>query len=150
MNKMIKYADRHNETQNIVPGTIVFPVDESQKLDSELYGCIFGVDPVTGIPNGDLAVYLSPDTSTEIKDYISQRLLHENGEPQSALSLSQDVLNKFKGTITDDDIAFFSRNDNETREEYANRLRWHFQQERDRVRKSKANEDLKKLLNDSE
>lgn len=72
---------------------------------------IFSVDERTGLPQGDLAYYLSPDGNPLVKQWLENNLLMPrsvNGENLSDLS--------------DDMIAEFSRGSNESVSDYQLRL----------------------------
>lgn len=79
---------------------------------------------------GDIYHYLGENTNPEVRQFIEQQLLRENNGSSSSLSIPDDVLNKMKSTITDDDIAFFSRDHNETPEQYAYRVGKYFAEEK--------------------
>lgn len=79
---------------------------------------------------GDISHYLGENTNPEVRQFIEQQLLRENNGSSSNMSIPDDVLNKMKSTITDDDIAFFSRDHNETAEQYAYRVGKYFAEEK--------------------
>ena len=114
----------------------------------EIFKYIFGTDPNTGLPVGDLAIYLGNKANPEIRNFIEQNLLQPVQEAKSGLSLSQDAINAFNKRITDDDIAQFSRNANETREEYADRMRFYFAQEKLKRAKERDNRSFQKQLDE--
>lgn len=91
------------------------------KSDNPLMNLIFSPDE-NGFLDGDLSHFLSEKTNPEVKAFIESQLLRENSDSSSSLSIPDDVLNKMKSTISDDDIAFFSREHNETPEQYAYRI----------------------------
>lgn len=92
------------------------------KSDNPLMNLIFSPDE-NGFLDGDLSHFLSEKTNAEVKAFIESQLLRENSNvSSSSLSIPDDVLNKMKSTISDDDIAFFSRDHNETAEQYAYRI----------------------------
>lgn len=92
------------------------------KKNNPLMDLIFCPDE-NGFLDGDLSHFLNDKTNPEIKAFIESQLLLENSDSSSSsLSIPDDVLNKMKSTISDDDIAFFSRDHNETPEQYAYRV----------------------------
>lgn len=101
--------------------------------DKALLDLIFAKDPVNGIPCGDLAIYLSDKANPEVKRFIELNLLQS--VDSAGPDLPSDVTNKIRSSISDDDIARFSRGRDETKEEYAVRLRKWFDDERERRRK---------------
>lgn len=91
----------------------VDPDDEKKSPDDVIFDEIFAVDPVTLLPDGDIACFMSENTSESVRSFIAQNLLHENG------GLSD--MSKFDG-LSDDDIAEFTRGGDETIESYRSRL----------------------------
>lgn len=115
----------------------------------QLLDYIFGTDPNTGLPTGDLAIYLGKDSNPQVRDFIERNLMIENPSNKGSFDLPTDVVNRFRSVITDDDIAFFSRNGNETREEYSDRLKLYFKNERELRVKNSRNQKLKELYEKS-
>lgn len=72
---------------------------------------VFSVNPRTGIPNGDLAYYLSPDGNPQIKDWLTNNLLKPRVTSKTSLE-----------GVTDDMIVEFSRKSGESVLQYAERL----------------------------
>lgn len=91
----------------------VDPEDEKKSPDDIIFDEIFSVDPITLLPDGDIACFMSENTSDSVRSFISQNLLRENG------SLSDTT--KFEG-LSDDVIAEFTRGGDETIESYRSRL----------------------------
>lgn len=123
-------------------------VNDVTMKDDPLLDYIFGVNPVTGLPEGDIAMFLSDKTNPEIKNFISQQLLIENGSSDEGLSLPDSVTNRFREVISDDDIASFSRNHGETTQEYASRLRNWFAEEKQRNAEKRDLQKFRSLLHD--
>ena len=111
-----------------------------------LLDMIFAVDESTGLPQGDLSVFLGDKANPEIRNFIQSQLLQECSDVNGLSGLSTDVTNKFR-ELSDDDVAFFSRNHDESREEYADRLRLYFAQEREKRSRAKKQAQIDKLLN---
>lgn len=99
--------------------------------DSQLLDYIYGLDPVSQLPCGDLAVYLGDKANPEIRNFIEMNLLQERMDSKSNMSIPQDVLNKMREVISDDDIITFTRNHGESKEEYADRLKLYFLKEKE-------------------
>lgn len=143
MNKQIKFFQR----VNAAPLPYLEPIFEKKEVKKkdkfeELLDIIYAVDPRTGMPSGDLAVFMSKDANPEIRDFIQQNLMMEVPTAEgSGLVMSDALRNSFTKNITDDDIAEFSRNVGETSEDYAKRLsdkvhnmRLSYQRERETAR----------------
>lgn len=73
---------------------------------------IFSVDPSSGLPQGDLAYYLSPNGNPQIKQWLENNLLKPRAEK---------VGTSIEG-VTDDMLLEMSRGSNESVEDYAIRL----------------------------
>lgn len=78
-----------------------------------IYDSIFAVDPLTMLPSGDIAQFMSSKVSPEIREFIRQNLM--SPVPDDGVSA------KF-GTLSDDDIVMFSRQQGESLEDYRSRL----------------------------
>lgn len=89
------------------------PFVKSDDILSKVFAEVFAVNPDTGLPNGDLSYFLSPDSNPEIRMWLENNLLKPRMK-SSGTSL--------KG-VTDDLIIEFSRSSDESREAYAARLR---------------------------
>lgn len=50
---------------------------ESSSSDKSLLDTIYGLDPVTRLPSGEIALYLSPNTAPEVKQYILNNLMQD-------------------------------------------------------------------------
>lgn len=87
---------------------------------------IYAYNPALGRADGDISVFLSDKANPEVKAFIQQNLLKDFTTNDSALSIPQELRNKLSGKITDDDIEKFSRGIDESREEYADRLKSFF------------------------
>lgn len=124
MNRQIQFLQRIN----VLPSFPVKDIKDEKKEDTrppyeELLDMIYCIDPRTGMPKGDLAVFLNGDANPEIRDFIQKNLMMEmpTGDGQG-LVMNDALRNSFTKNITDDDIAEFSRNANETSDEYAKRI----------------------------
>lgn len=143
MNKQLQFFQRVNRVL-LFPATPVFDKKQEDVRPpyEELLDMIYSIDPRTGMPKGDLAVFMNGDANPEIRDFIQKNLLMEMPTVEgSGLVMSDALRNSFTKNITDDDIAEFSRNSGETSEEYAKRLsekchdlRLNYQRERETMR----------------
>ena len=150
MNKMFEFSTR---LENLSDGYL----EETKKIeentdvrnkDSQLLDYIYALDPVTSLPCGDLAIYLGDRANPEIRYFIEMNLLQPLA-PEAGSDMPDEVVNKFR-TLSDDDIAFFSRSKIETREEYADRLKLYFVQEKQKRRQEGRLKEIEGLLKKSE
>ena len=87
--------------------------------DSELKAVldeIFAVDPISGFPQGDIQYFLSKDGNPQVKAWLETNLLSPRAK-QSGSSLEG---------VTDDFIAEYARNDGESVQSYAERLKGYY------------------------
>lgn len=143
MNKFILFASRLSHPEP-APPIIDNNVVETPEPNKALLDLIYGVDKSTGLPCGDIALFINPKSNAEVRNFIELNLMRENSDGVSQVSIPQPVLNKMKSTITDDDIARFSRHDGENREQYAMRIRQYFDSERDRIAAEKRQKNLER------
>lgn len=148
-NKLFAFSDRLSPQENLIPSVEIGEMPDVLHSDSQLLDYIYSVDPVTSLPSGDLAIYLGDKANPEIRNFIEMNLLQENIDGRSSMSLPDDVINKMKGVITDDDVAFFTRNHNESREEYADRLKLYFLKEKEKRRQEGKLKEIEGLLKKS-
>ena len=73
---------------------------------------IFEVDDRTGLPQGDIAYYLSPDGNPQIKDWLLNNLMRSRG-----VSVGSSI-----DDVTDDMLEEFSRQPNESLGDYRKRI----------------------------
>lgn len=93
-------------------------IDPERKSDVKsnvdaILDSIFAVDPVTMLPSGDIAQFMSTKVSPEIREFIRQNLM--SPVPDDGVSA------KF-GSLSDDDIVAFSRQSGESLDDYRSRL----------------------------
>lgn len=151
MNKIVLYNNRFSIPAERVYSDGELPNDKVDVKDKnkQVLDFIFGIDPLTGHPCGDLAQYVNDKVNPEVRMFIEQNLLIPR-EGDSGLSIDQDTVNKMNANLTDDDVARFSRNHGESKEDYALRLKDYFEHEKyERARKREVAR-LKKIINDSE
>lgn len=150
MNKIDLYLKRNNIFGGLSAGVIDRDkkVKETADKNKQLLDYIYSVDPVNGMLYGDLAMFYNPKANVEVKQFIEQNLMLEHDpSSNSPLSLPTDTINKMRGSITDDDIAYFSRGNNETKEMYAARLRDYFAHQRFENYKKRELSRIEKEIN---
>lgn len=86
-------------------------VEDNSEIASVLRE-IFAVDERSGLPQGEIAYYLSPDGNPQIKDWLMNNLLRARGS---------NVGPSTEG-VTDDMLAEFSRQPNESLDSYRERI----------------------------
>lgn len=124
MNRQIQFLQRIN----VLPSFPAKDIKDEKQEDvrppyEELLDMIYSIDPRSGMPKGDLAVFMNGDANPEIRDFIQKNLMMEMPISEGQGLVMNDALrNSFTKNITDDDIAEFSRNANETSDEYAKRI----------------------------
>lgn len=151
MNKLVLYNSRFNLAAEVVytDGEVLQKDSDVKDKNKQILDFIFGVDPITKQPIGDIAMYLSDKVNPEVRLFIESNLLKDMTS-NDGLSLDQDTLNAMNKNLTDDDVVRFSRNHGETKEDYALRLKDYFEHEKyERARKREVAR-LKKIINESE
>lgn len=88
--------------------------DDMQRILREIYT----VDEVTGVPQGDLAYYLSPDGNPQVKQWLVSNLLQPRAVAQGS---------SLEG-VTDDMLAEFAKGRDESPYQYRERLNSIYQQ----------------------
>lgn len=79
----------------IVSPIIELPDFERDKPhEASLLDSIFAIDERTKLPQGDLAVFMSENTSPEVKQFIQQNLLQDNNVqlPENGKDLDDDTI----------------------------------------------------------
>lgn len=140
-NPIILFSSRLvTSVPNEVPNEEKIP--EQPDKNKALLDLIYGVDENTGLPCGDLSMYLSPKTNPEVRNFIEMNLMRDNSDGKSQVSIPNEVLNQMRATITDDDIARFSRGGDESREDYALRVRNYLDSEKERISSERRKKQL--------
>lgn len=124
-----KFAFLASVSSNLVPVEFVdedFVSSPESQFDIILNE-IFSVDPVSGLPKGDIAYYLSENGNPQVREWIKNNLL----QPRAVLTGADP------SKVSDDLIAEFSRGVDETNEVYASRLA---------SIRSEAEDNIRKLL----
>lgn len=145
MDKMFAFTTRYHYKGKYVPLKVRKTESDVKASDSQLLDYIYAVDPVSGIPQGDLAIYLGDKANPEIKSFIELNLLKPIESPEGLSHLPTDVTNQFK-SLSDDDIAFFSRNHDESKEEYSDRIKLFFLKEKETRLAKKRVDELERVL----
>lgn len=148
MNKLLDFSNRLSPQENIISTPVEDNESDVKEQNEVLLDYIYGLDPVTSLPCGDLAIYLGDKANPEIRNFIELNLMKERVDDKGSLSLPNDVLNKMRSVITDDDIAAFSRHHGESKEEYADRIKLYFLQEKKKRRDVAYRKKVEELLND--
>lgn len=89
-------------------------VVESSSAEKSLFDMMFSVNPLTKLPQGDIAQYLSDKTHPDVKNFIELQLLSPN-------NIKSDAGAEFSA-LSDDDIAEFTRGVNESVASYRSRM----------------------------
>lgn len=103
------------QLRGLVFSEIVYP-PQSDPLPSStdaLFDMVYAVNPRTKLPDGDIAMFMSENTSPEIKDFIAKQLMSPNQ--------SQSDGGKYDG-LDDDAIALYTRNSDESLYDYRDRM----------------------------
>ena len=149
MNKIISFGKRYSACRigNFLPSSFIDKPADVKDADSSLFDAIYSTDPVSGLPTGDIAVFLSEKTNSQVRLFIEQKLMNPRPE-NPGLSLEQEIINKF-GAMSDDDISYFSRNHGESPEEFQDRIRLFMETQKKEIAEKKKNAKLKKVLQDA-
>lgn len=83
---------------------------EDTKSENQLLDVIYAVNPDTGLPQGDVAFYLSKNCSPELRQFINENLMRPI-QPLEGLPADKQ-----------DELFDYIRNANESRYEYAARV----------------------------
>lgn len=150
MNKQIRFLQRVNIVPQF-PCEPEFPQKEVCKRDKfeDLLDIIYSIDPRTGTPRGDLAMFTSADANPEIRAFIQSNLMMEMPSSDgTGLKMPDAVKNSFNRNISDDDIALLSRNQDESVDEYAERLKTHVHDMKLNYQRERETRRLQKKLSD--
>lgn len=64
---------------------------KKEQENEQLFDQIFSVNPKTLLPDGDIAVFMSENTSPEVRNYISQMLMNPLPDDSSSLPSGYDI-----------------------------------------------------------
>lgn len=73
---------------DVKPESVDIKVDASEQI----LDVIFGVNPFTGLPENDVALYLSDKVDPAIKEFIASQLLQPNPEIKGVPDEQADIL----------------------------------------------------------
>lgn len=96
---------------------IQMPVKEIKhqgKESDSLLSAIYTLDPRTKLPTGDIACYVSSNTSPEVKKFILDNLMRD---------VSANAIDKIPDGLSDEDAFALTRQRGESRENYMERLK---------------------------
>ena len=116
MNNTIKFAQSFSEYRNIEVLKVqrVCEPREAVKGKDVILDTIFAVDPVTNLPKGDIAVYLSDKCNPQVREFIRLNLMAEHGNMPALPEKDSELLFDF------------IRDKNETASDYARRMSQYF------------------------
>lgn len=97
------------------PPVVENPIPEDNSPESSLLSMIFEVNPVTLLPSGDIAMFLSDKVHPDVKRFIETQLFTPS-------SITGDSSGDFSA-LSDDDILEFTRGRDESSTAYAHRVR---------------------------
>lgn len=107
-----KFAHLQQVSFAFVPPPRTFHVDIEENDLKPLLDEIFSVDPITGMPKGDIQYFMSKDGNPQVKAFIENYLIR----PRSVASMSDPK------QVSDDLIAEMSRRSDESSTEYIERI----------------------------
>ena len=104
-------AEAHNYPDNYDVETS--PISETKSSVDLLLDSIFSTNPKTKLPDCDIQVFLGKAASPEVRRYIQDNLLADNGGVSDS--------SKY-GSLPDDVIADYARSSDETAYQYRDRI----------------------------
>lgn len=147
MNRIFNYNSGRYIARPMDNGRVIInPLPDTPEPAKQLLDMIYSRDKVTGLPVGDLAIFLNEKANPEVKAFIEQSLMKDNNNFGDGISIPQDMLNAARKVIGDDDIAFFGRAYGETPEEYAGRMNKFFDSQRAAAAERQKFAQLKKIM----
>lgn len=105
------YAAMAGQSLSVVPHEPI-KVDVKNPSDA-LFDVIFAVDPLSGLPRGDVYQLLNENVSPEIREFIQMQLM-------SPTKIDGDTSGH--AGLSDDDVALFTRGSEESVYQYRERL----------------------------
>ena len=116
MNNTIKFAQSFPEYRNIEVLKVQRTCEprEAVKGKDVILDTIFAVDPVTNLPKGDIAVYLSDKCNPQVREFIRLNLMAEHGNMPALPEKDSELLFDF------------IREKDETASDYARRMSQYF------------------------
>lgn len=118
-----------------IPGTVNKEIAKQINEHKPLLDAIYSINPKTRLPNGDIACYLSSETSPEVKKYILDNLMLDTS--QSASATIPDGI--------DDDTAFaLQRGASESLSAYTERLNSYMDEQGNLIDLAKRADEIRK------
>lgn len=90
------------------------PEVEGESSEKSILRAIYATDPVTGLPSGDIAAYVSSKTSPEVKQYILNNIMIDTSSARTPV---------IPDGISDDEAIIYSRQDGESLNAYRERVK---------------------------
>lgn len=87
-------------------------LSDRTQSDTDILRAIFSLDPISGLPRGDISQYMSEETNPQIAQFIKTKLMQE----QTPVGQSP------AGKLSDEDLAKFERKAGESVASYVSRL----------------------------
>lgn len=101
-----------------LPDMVVEPLEEIPDVEvrssdkENLFAQIYAVNPTTGLPDGDVAVFMNSNTSPQVRDFIVNELMRPDGTEKAT---------HFDG-LSDDELYALSRQHGEDIQAYKLRM----------------------------
>lgn len=67
-------------------------VESKNDSENQLLDVIYAPDPFTGLPQSDIAVYLSDKVDPAIREFVASQLMSPNPNPQGVDDANSDIL----------------------------------------------------------
>ena len=84
---------------------IVPEVSDRNSEENAVLDVVFGVDPFTGLPQNDVAVYMSDKVPQEIREFVGANLLHpmpkSEGVPDDHSDILHDLVRGVNESVSD-------------------------------------------------
>ena len=124
---------------------VIFQIDTGMPSNSEesaLKNALFSSDERTGAPKNDIGVFMSKETSPEVKDYMQNTIMCDIKD--AGAQISEQELSEMSA----DDIFNAMPNRGETREQYENRVLKTLEEEKEKVREKREQKKKEKFVKD--
>ena len=89
------------------------PEVEGESPERSILRAIYAKDPITGLPSGDIAAYVSSKTSPEVKQFILNNIMIDTSSARTPV---------IPDGISDEEALIFSRKDGESVSDYRQRV----------------------------
>lgn len=130
----------------------IFSVDVGVSEDSEKRSILQSISKVDGneVPRNDIAVFMSDETSEEVRNFMKNYLLKDTSDKSSEPNISADDLQKLSNEDVDSILDSMPMR-GETLNQYEQRIKEMLEKEKkertDRFKVAKYHKDLKDALN---